>query len=401
VDWFVTDKDGSNPHKLVSLPGNVGWVAASAFGQRILIIQRHPGDRRLFEIRADGAGFREISKLANEYSFRWTSGEKYIVYRSGNDSHSDIWLLPMQTGLFRRPAQPIRLTNGPLPYSLPTPSRDGKQIFVLGTKQRGELVRYDMKSHEFAPFIAGISATDPTFSRDGKWVAYLSYPERSVWRSRSDGTERMQLTFPPMDARFPVISPDGTKVAFHTSKNELFVIDMQGGRPQMVADSAFYASWSPNGNYLLSKAPLPPYGSQITDLRTGKSSAVPSSDATSGGYWLSQETVMVRNAEGTKFVIFNLKTQQWADMPGISRDIENFNPSPDGKYLYYTTGGAEPKALRYRFADHQIETITSLKDLHRVVNYGDTQISVAPDGSPVFTRDPGYHEIYALNVRWP
>jgi Tol biopolymer transport system component len=402
VEWFVTDKDGSNPHKLVSLPGNVGWVAASAFGQRILIVQLRPGDRRLFEIEADGTGLREIRKLTDEYSFRWTSDEKYIVYQSGNDSHSDIWLLPMQTGLFHRPGEPIRLTNGPLPYSRPIPSRDGKQIFVLGTKQRGELVRYDMKSHEFVPFLSGISVTDPTFSRDGKWVAYASYPEHTLWRSRSDGTERMQLTFPPVDVRFPAISPDGTKVAFHTDKNELFVIDMQGGQPQKVADNAFFASWSPDGNYLLDPVALPPYGLQITDARTGKSSAVPSSDGKSGGYWLSQNTVMVRNAMGTKFVIFNLKTQQWTDMPGISGDIENFGLSPDGKYLYYTTGGAEPKALRYRSADHQIETITSLKDLHRIVNnYGETQINVAPDGSPIFTRDTGYQEIYALNIRWP
>ena len=189
----------------------------------------------------------------------------------------------MQTGLFRRPGKPIRLTNGPLPYSLPYPSRDGKQIFVLGTKQRGELVRYDMKSHQFLPFLSGISATDPTFSRDGKWVAYASYPEHTLWRSRSDGTERMQLTFPPMDVRFPAISPDGTKVAFHTDKNELFVIDMQGGQPQKIADNAFFASWSPDGNYLLDPVALPPYGLQITDVRTGKSSAVPSSDGKSGG----------------------------------------------------------------------------------------------------------------------
>ncbi len=32
---------------------------------------------------------------------------------------------------------------------------------------------------------------------------------------------------------------------------------------------------------------------------------------------------------------------------------------------------------------------------------GDTQINVAPDGSPIFTRDTGYQEIYALNIRWP
>ena len=106
----------------------------------------------------------------------------------------------------------------------------------------------------------------------------------------------MQLTFAPMDVRFPAISPDGTKVAFHTDKNELFVIDMQGGQPQKVANNAFFASWSPDGNYLLDPVALPPYGLQITDARTGKSSAVPSSDGKSGGYWLSQNMVMVRNA---------------------------------------------------------------------------------------------------------
>ena len=102
----------------------------------------------------------------------------------------------MKTGRFSQSETPIRMTNGPLPYSFPCPGRDGKQIFALGTKQRGELVRYDMKSKQFVPFLGGISATDPTFSRDGKWVAYASYPDHTLWRSRSDGSERMQLTFP-------------------------------------------------------------------------------------------------------------------------------------------------------------------------------------------------------------
>ena len=69
--------------------------------------------------------------------------------------------------------------------------------------------------------------------------------------------------------------------------------------------------------------------------------------------------------------------------------------------MYFTTSGAEPIAMRLRLADQQVETITSLKDLHRVVNNGNTQINIAPDGSPIFTRDTGYQEIYALNIRWP
>jgi hypothetical protein len=31
----------------------------------------------------------------------------------------------------------------------------------------------------------------------------------------------------------------------------------------------------------------------------------------------------------------------------------------------------------------------------------ETTDTVAPDSSPVFTRDTGYQEIYALNIKWP
>ena len=57
----------------------------------------------------------------------------------------------------------------------PVPSKDGKKLFVIGTQLRAELVRYDSKSGEFIPYLGGISAGELDFSRDGKWVAYVSY----------------------------------------------------------------------------------------------------------------------------------------------------------------------------------------------------------------------------------
>ena len=97
----------------------------------------------------------------------------------------------------------------------------------------------------------------------------------------------------------------------------------------------------------------------------------------------------------------DLKTQKWNEL--ASGTFVNFAASPDGKYLYFTTGGAEPKAQRLRLADRQIETITSLKDFRRVVDPVEqsTQLGVAPDGSPIFARDIGTQEIYSLNIRWP
>jgi hypothetical protein len=51
-----------------------------------------------------------------------------------------------------------------------------------------------------------------------------------------------------------------------------------------------------------------------------------------------------------------------------------------------------------QFADRKVEKIASLRDIHRASG---SNIDVAPDGSPILTRDTGYQEIYALNVRWP
>ena len=66
------------------------------------------------------------------------------------------------------------------------PSKDGKKLFVSASNSdRGELMRYDSRSGEFAPFLGGISAEYLGFSKDGQWVAYVSYPEGTLWRSKS------------------------------------------------------------------------------------------------------------------------------------------------------------------------------------------------------------------------
>jgi serine/threonine protein kinase/WD40 repeat protein len=418
-DIYVADKDGSNPRKLFSFigvadaphPSPVEAASVSPDGKQIVFFKLVDAAGSLVELAADGTAPRTILTFSQEWccsGARWSSDGKYLVYLDGQRNVSDLWALPMQPSLFHRSREPIRLTNGPLSYSGVRPSRDGKQIFAIGTKRRGELVRYDAQSHQFLPLLSGISAIDPSFSRDGQWVTYISYPDHTLWRSRSDGTERRQLTYPPMRVRYPFISWDGTKVAFTTSDLEIYVVSMDGGTPQRIVEQpSIGANWSPDGNLLVLSTFTGPPGLagksllQIFDFRTGKMSEVPSSLGLSGGMWITQDTFVATNQAITKFLIFDFKTQKWNDL--VSGTFVNFNISPDRKYFYFTTAGAEPKVQRLRFADHRIETITSLKDLRRVVDTVElgTQINVAPDGSPVFTRDIGSQEIYALTVRWP
>jgi len=105
-----------------------------------------------------------------------------------------------------------------------------------------------------------------------------------------------------------------------------------------------------------------------------------------------------------RLLVLSVKTQKWTELVSLTGpgNIVNWAHAPDYKYVYYTTGGAEPEAIRVRLADHKVEMITGLKDLPRAVGPdGNTQISVSPDGSAVFTRDIGTQEIYALTVKWP
>jgi eukaryotic-like serine/threonine-protein kinase len=118
-------------------------------------------------------------------------------------------------------------------FSSPLPSKDGKKLFVVGALARGELVRYDTRSAEFIPFLSGISADSVSFSKDGQWVAYVSFPEGTLWRSKLDGSQKIQLTYPPLTPVMPSWSPDGQQIVFYAfsgPKPKLYTVATQGER---------------------------------------------------------------------------------------------------------------------------------------------------------------------------
>ena len=179
------------------------------------------------------------------------------------------------------------LTTGPTSTHIPISSIDGKKIFVVAAQVRGELVHYNPSSGELTPYLSGISATAVNFSRDGKWMTYVAYPEGSLWRSKVDGSERLQLTFPTLFAYLPRWSPDGTRIAFMAGSPDrpdtLYLVSADGGSPRQPIPGSPCGSdpnWSPDGNSLLfgcwprdKKLDL-----RTLDLRTGVVSKVPGSD---------------------------------------------------------------------------------------------------------------------------
>ncbi len=211
---YVAERDRSNPHRLDELSKFQRLPRVSPDGQRLAFIGGE-GEWSIFVAAADGTKLHPILKWRQDLPqdiccVRWSEDGTFLLFRGETAGRWDVWAVPAEKPFFRM-ASPVRLTNGPISYTGFACSRDGKKIFVIGALRRGELQRYDMKSQQFVPFLGGISAVDPTFSRDGKWAGYLSYPERTLWRSRADGSDRMQLTYPPFKSGSSVFLPTGAR----------------------------------------------------------------------------------------------------------------------------------------------------------------------------------------------
>jgi Tol biopolymer transport system component len=424
---YIAEKDGSNPRKLRDLPSHISSPVVSPDGKRIRLTVETDDTKSLWELDSDGNNAHPLlpgwQGEGADCCGRWTSDGKYFVFQSRSQGRTDLWAIREGNRWSARSSSPLRLTNGPLSYELPYPSPDGKHIFAMGVKPRGELVRFDSNSQQFVPYLSGISALDATVSRDGKWVTYTTYPDGNLWRSRADGSERLQLTYAPTLVAWPRISPDGTRVAYSSWDVScswcVYVLPLEGGTPTKVAEDAVAATWSPDSSSVVAVFKGRGNRSKICsvtsfkeletiDLRTGKITSIPDSQEMGGPLWPSNDMLVAPTTKPGKegFVTFDFKTQKWSLL--VKGFYQHWMTSVDGEYLYLMTRGEDPKIQRVRLSNGTLDTVASLKSSRPLLDENTGMwvgmvtewLGVAIDGSPVLTRDIGTQEIYDLNIKW-
>ena len=98
----------------------------------------------------------------------------------------------------------------------------------------------------------------PTLSADGKLLAYSSDRAESgnmdIWVQQVDGGQPIRLTSDPAHDSSPALSPDGTEIAFVSSREPTgaYVMSALGGEPpRLLGEGAFSkVSYSPDGNWI-------------------------------------------------------------------------------------------------------------------------------------------------------
>jgi tricorn protease len=132
----------------------------------------------------------------------------------------------------------------------------------------------------------GVNERDPSWSPDGKWIAYFSDEsgEYALHLRPQDGkgdVKKINLGNPPSFFYHPLWSPDSKKICYSDKRLNLWVVDITKGTPLKVDTNPkpffnYSPSWSPDSKWIVYTRQLKSYMSAVFvySLDTGKSAQV-------------------------------------------------------------------------------------------------------------------------------
>ena len=419
---YVANADGSNPREVLAptgVPDEWAWHPAWSPDSRRLRFGYYNMEThrsQIWEVDADGshphAVFTASADMLMQAFGDWTPDGRYYVFSSWKEIESGIpwpaanlFAIREKADFFhRRSALPANLTTGPIRYFVHVFSSDGKKLFALSSLKHGELTRYDTHTKRMSLYASGISAEGVSFSRDGEWIAYVKYPQGELWRSRTDGSEPLQLSARPLFASTPAWSPDGKQIAFNGTlvgeRSHSYLVPVDGGEPRRIdkIGEGTDPNWSPDGSSLVFMDDDHDNGGiKVLNLKTGTLTAVEASRSlmvprmSPDGNWI---VALSQNLQ--KLFLFDVRTRAWRQIAQAG-SIEWPIWSRDSRSIYFQQTDPGPEIVRLAVEGGTPEPILSLKDFH-ATGVDPKWFSLTARGDILLLRDTGGGtEIYALS----
>jgi Tol biopolymer transport system component/DNA-binding winged helix-turn-helix (wHTH) protein len=426
----LTDAKGSHVREVARFhpaPHSLVW---SPDGKRLRFTQTNllEGTDSMWEINLDGTSLRRVlpegQRGPHEGSGTWLASGKYFAFSSGVDlraslavdTQASLWLMEESRGLFgRRTGTPLQLTTGPIAFDHPNALPHGNRIFVIGSHKEYQLLRIDPKSAVKTAMLAQSGATDMDFSLDGQWVVYAARENGTLWKSRIDGTGKVQLTAGATGAFAPHWSPDQRQILFTgfllDRQPRLYVVSADGGTPKSVLPTnnkwaSVSGDWRTDGRQIVLDVQETESGREpdirILDLETNKLTKLLGSNGLIEPRWSADgRYIAARNPAKKQVLVYDCKKEQWsvlseANFPAALR----WSPSGDALY-YQDVDEVEESIFRVPMATRETERVIRLGDLLSSGAARSIFTGLSPDGSLYVTVDHGDVDVYAVDLELP
>lgn len=410
--------DGSDPRKLVTTPGLAFWLRWSPDGRRLRFTLRDSirQTTELWEVAADGSNLHPLlpgwSQPASECCGSWTPDGKEFVFQSSHSGRSEIWARRERPWyLAGRESRPI--TNDPLDYEAPSTSPDSDRIYFTGANLQFELLHALPRSSMFTVLAQNLSAaTLAEYSQDGKWVAWLNASDSSLWRSRIDGSERIELTTPPLRIFTMKWSPDDRRLALMAKEPGkpwmIYLIDAEGGKftPLLNEDrNEADPDWSPDGQSIVfgrlpdrmdSRQPKAIY---LMNLQTRKVTEIPGSTglfsprlSPDGRY------IAAIRLDQKALMLFDRVEQRWTTL--TTQGVGDPAWAHDGRSLFFQDFLAKGKPIyRISVPSGKPQPVATISNLLPTAATDYRLIGLAPGDLPVVSVYTSTVNLYSVDLK--
>jgi len=407
---FVSDMDGVNIRKIWDAPSTTGTPHFSPDSRRIRVAvydDKNVAPPKIWELNVDG---RSPHRLALQWpedagleDGQWTPDGKRFLFLSKRDGLNNIYELfdPPWFEPWKKPTA-MRLTAGQIDVLAMTPSRDSAGLFVVGRIAQGEMRVFDPQQRRFVPFLNGLAASSIAISPDKKWMAYADYPRHFLWRSKLDGSEKLQLT--DFYATMEQWSPDSKQIVF-SDWRQLYLISADGGVAEKLIpnpNNEVAPFWSPDGKSItFNDYPKPgqPRAIKVLDLATRKISIMPGSEGYYVGEWSPDGKYMIAVAQNpSRLVLYTVKSGTWTDIRKFDGVWGWCIWSNDSKSVYVqmptAAPGVEPGFYRLGIPDGSWKLTNTLDGLTVSSDNLEGFFALTSDGRLAMMSDTSVVQIY-------
>ena len=426
----IADSDGIHPWEVARFKLAIHSLTWSPDGKRLRFTQIDPveGTDSMWEIGTDGKNLRRVlpgeQGGPHEGSGTWLADGQYFAFSTGKDlranlavdTQANLWLLDERHQWFGGwEKDPLQLTNGPIAFDHPTATAGGKRVFVIGSHNEYQLLRIDPKTLSKTAMLSESGATDMDFSLDGQWVVYAARENGTLWKSRIDGSDRVQLMAGATGAFAPHWSPDQKEILFTAflldKQPRLYEVSAQGGSPKPVLPTtnrwaSVSGDWRTDGRQIVVDVEDTAVGGEpnirILDLDSNKITSIPGSEGLIEPRWSSDgRFIAALDPLKKQISLYDCKTLKWSVLAEANFP-SRLRWSPGGDALYYQdTDEVEESVFRIPMATREPERVTHFGDLLSSGAKRCIFTGLSPDGSVYVTVDHGDVDVYAIDLSLP